>query len=527
MKKPVSIILITVVAVLFLSCGSTKEKAFDGDSVILPDADNFELDDDFSELDEDSDKPDEDFNDFDNDYDINSVENDDFDNDTFYEENDIDTASPFEPSEKCNSSDIILQFGTEKKDKGTGIVSDNKGNVYITGFTFGNFDGNINSGSADAFIMKLECVDSSCSKTWIKQWGTPSYDEVNAIVLDESGNIYVTGSTYGSMKENTNNGDIDFFVTKFDSNGIEQWTKQYGTVKKDVGNSIAVDTEGNIFVAGYTEGTIGLTANFGYQDAFLVKIERNGSIIWKKQFGSNLSDIGNSVTVNKNGNIFVAGYILGRSFTTCYGAYFSYSASTSNSFVAKYSGNGEIEWMKEIKLTYAMSVVADDSGKTYFAGSSIKYYPGFAFDATGDCFYNEDEIYLARINDEGITDWNKRLSSQVMTGGSESGTSISINSNRQIYMTGYVLRSVDGNDYGGGKDIFMAVIDDEGAKLCSKQWGTSSDDYGFSISSDNSGNIFITGSTEGSLTGTDSFGESDIFLIQTRINENFYKEPSS
>ena len=111
------------------------------------------------------------------------------------------------------------QLGTSSWDEGQGITSDSSGNVYVTGFTGGGLDGNTNAGAEDLFVIKY---NSSGTKQWTKQDGTATGEIGQAITNDSSGNVYVTGETWGGLDGNTNAGSRDLFVVKYDSDGNKQ-----------------------------------------------------------------------------------------------------------------------------------------------------------------------------------------------------------------------------------------------------------------------------------------------------------------
>ena len=136
-------------------------------------------------------------------------------------------------------------------DFANGVVTDSSGNVYVTGGTKGGLDGNTSAGNTDLFVLKY---NSSGTKQWTKQLGSSGRDSANAIAIDSSGNLYVTGMTFGGLDWNTNSGANDLFVVKYNSSGTKQWTKQLGTSKHDRARGVATDSSGNVYVTGYIEG---------------------------------------------------------------------------------------------------------------------------------------------------------------------------------------------------------------------------------------------------------------------------------
>ena len=121
--------------------------------------------------------------------------------------------------------------------------------------------------------------------------GTSSRDLVEEIAVDTSGNVYVTGSTEGGLDGHTHSGEFDMFLVKFNSSGTKQWTKQLGSWSGDWGRGVASDPSGNIILIGSSNG--GLDA--------LVKYDASGMKLWSRQVG------GASVTTDSSGNIFIWG----------------------------------------------------------------------------------------------------------------------------------------------------------------------------------------------------------------------------
>ena len=110
-------------------------------------------------------------------------------------------------------------MGTTGVDSGLDVTTDSSGNIYVTGYTRGGLDGNTNSGNEDIFLVKY---DSSGTKQWTKQLGTSEEERGYGVTKDTSDNIYVTGSTGGDLDGNTNSGETDIFLVKYDSSGTKQ-----------------------------------------------------------------------------------------------------------------------------------------------------------------------------------------------------------------------------------------------------------------------------------------------------------------
>ena len=203
------------------------------------------------------------------------------------------------------------QLGTNSIDYSNGVAVDSDGNAYVTGYTFGSLDGNTSAGSSDIFLTKY---NSSGVKQWTKQWGTGGDDKGYGVAIDTAGNAYVTGYTFGSLDGNTNSGYRDIFLTKYNSSGVKQWTKQWGTmetISMEYCGGVAVDSSGNAYVTGCTGGSIDGNTNAGGTDIFLIKYNSSGVKQWTKQWGTSTSDEGNGVSVDSSGNAYVAGSTVG------------------------------------------------------------------------------------------------------------------------------------------------------------------------------------------------------------------------
>ena len=143
----------------------------------------------------------------------------------------------------------------------------------MTGGTWGGLDGNTHSGFNDIFLVKF---NSSGTKQWTKQLGTSDWDSGIGVTTDSSGNIYVTGRTWGGLDGNTKLGFTDIFLVKYNLSGTKQWTKQLGTSDQDEGYGVTTDSSGNIYVTGKTKGGLDGNTNSGDYDIFLVKYTSSG-----------------------------------------------------------------------------------------------------------------------------------------------------------------------------------------------------------------------------------------------------------
>ena len=194
------------------------------------------------------------------------------------------------------------QLGTIADDYGYSVAADALGNVFISGHTFGDL-ASANAGGRDAFLAKYT---ADGIQLWTRQLASDNDDFGNSVAVDGTGNAYVGGTTNSNLAGPFLGGS-DVFVIKYDADGNELWSQQVGTTAVDHAESLAVDSGGNTYISGWTRGSLGGT-NAGADDAFLTKLDANGNPLWSQQFGLAGNDVGQAVAVDNLGRVYVAGH---------------------------------------------------------------------------------------------------------------------------------------------------------------------------------------------------------------------------
>jgi len=287
------------------------------------------------------------------------------------------------------------------------VAVDSSGNVYAAGyqsrtgsFTYGPGVSVAGSGSSNVVLVKY---NSSGNALWAKSVtaGT-SESRFNSVAVDSSGNVYAagyqrgTGSfTYGPGVSVAGSGSSNVVLVKYDSSGTALWAKSVtaGYAYSEF-NSVAVDSSGNVYAAGYQGGTgsftygpgVSVAGSYDGVNVVLVKYDSSGVALWARSVtaGTDTSWF-NSVAVDSSGNVYAAGYQGGTgSFT--YGAGVSVAGSgSSNVVLVKYNSSGTALWAKSVTAgtnwSKFNSVAVDSSGNVYAAGyqsgtGSYTYGPG-------------------------------------------------------------------------------------------------------------------------------------------------------
>jgi hypothetical protein len=233
------------------------------------------------------------------------------------------------------------QFGssTMEQDNGTGVATDQTG-VYVVGWTDGALPGQTSLGSTDAFIRKYS---PDGNVLWTRQFGTTEQDEALAVATDGTG-VYVVGRTQGNIVPNTRVGnDDDAFIRRYDANGTEVWTRQFGTTDNERASGVATDSTG-IYVTGTTQGALGTP--LGGRDGFLRKYDAGGNALWTRQFGTDTTDDIYAVAAGAQG-VYVAGDTSG-----VFPGQTKVPNGLYDAFLIKYDVSGNQQWVREFGTKY-------------------------------------------------------------------------------------------------------------------------------------------------------------------------------
>lgn len=181
----------------------------------------------------------------------------------------------------------------------------------------------------------------------------------NSIAVDVNGNVYTTGNFYGTtdfdpgtgIYNMTSAGSSDIFISKLDASGNFLWAKQFGGGGFDQGKSVAVDNNGNVYIAGnfqYTgdfdpgDGVYNL--DFSYGNISICKLDASGNFLWAKQFGNGYSALG-SITLDTDGNIYTTGsFPYTADFDPGTGTFNITSVGGPVMFVSKLDASGNFLW---------------------------------------------------------------------------------------------------------------------------------------------------------------------------------------
>lgn len=410
--------------------------------------------------------------------------------------------NPSEPatllcSDTCTATQTgcsnFVMFGTSAEDTAKGVVVDNAGNVYVTGQTSGTMSTSV--GMADAFLAKY---NTSGHLQWRIQFGGNADDSGNALLINSSGNIIVVGETQIPFR-------VAIFLKEFDPDGVEIASIQYTNTGNAHATSIATDGNNNYIIAGFTDGNIDIfpeQTNAGFNDILILKYNNNLELLWQKLKGTDGDDKAFSIAAKSDGTFFIAGS------TTS-----TFTSASADGFkkamVFYYNADGSFpqdtyQW-DSYQANVSASAVAYYNDHVYVVGQTEGPIGSNLYQGTGpDSF-----IAKLTLNSNSFSqDWVWQY------GGTVENYAVAVyalaNSARVV---GNCSGSMFGNPYGGSSDFYYISIDTTENININNQYGLSSSDIATAVTTSNFG-TFITGTTDGELAPGGLTGSTDPFLFR-------------
>ena len=389
----------------------------------------------------------------------------------------------------------VIQFGTPESDFASGVAIDETGNVYVVGdIQQGALPGQTSLGDADAYLRKY---DGHGKELWTRQFGTQSQDGATGVSVDGAGNLYVVGFTRGAIAGQTGlvSVDYDAYLRKYDSDGNELWTRQFGTPRvlvEDFTSDVAVDGAGNVYVVGFTSGPLPGQANMGEDDVHL------------RKYDSEVLDMANGVAIDGAGYVYVVGDIqLG-------GIPGRAGAGEGDAYLRKHDGDGNELWTRQFGSQSgpsASGVAVDGAGSVYVVGSASGALPGQTHSGSSDA-------YVRKYDGHGNELWTRQFGSR----GVDRASGVVVDGAGNLYVLGTTRLSLPGQSnmdpVAGGSDVFIRKFDSDGNKVWTNQFGTQKRDAVAGVVVDGAGSLYVVGSTEGAFTGQTNSGLYDTFVLK-------------
>ncbi len=290
---------------------------------------------------------------------------------------------------------------------------------------------------------------------WITYYGGNNSDYSAGVCVDASGNVFVAGHTVspnfpvtvGAFQTQVR-GIYDMFLVKFDVAGVRQWSTLYGGSSYEYPEDLTIDINGDVFVAGSTSSTdlplkLGAfqTTRVAFDDAFLVKFSTAGIRLWDTYYGDDGDDKAQDVTTDVLGNVIFTGRTSSNNFPVLL-AWQPARAGGTDAMIVKFNGTGTLQWA------------------THFGGTSEENGNGVATDAAGNVFVTG---FTASLNFPTIIPFQP----------AQAGVGVNWN-------------------WG---DAFVAKFNSGGTPQWSTYYGGTDDDEGWCINVDSKGDVVVSGTT--------------------------------
>ncbi|MBI2269014.1 MAG: SBBP repeat-containing protein [Bacteroidetes bacterium] len=313
--------------------------------------------------------------------------------------------------------------------------------------------------------------------------------------------------------------------------------------------SVTTDSNGNVFVTGYTGSTNFPTLNSGtyFQgtnasgsvgdlDGFILKFKNTGTLLWATYYGGSAAEFNNSIVTDGNNNVFVTGQTFSTDFPLQNsGTFFQGTfGGTCDAFILKFNNNGNRIWSTYYGGTgfdSGTSIVADGNNNIFLSGNTRS--TDFPVMNTGNFFQGVNaggmDLFILKLNNSGNQIWASYYGGSL----NDFGNSITSDGIGNVIITGYTqsnnFPTLNAGTFfqtanSGSTDIIILKFDNFCNRLWATYYGGTGDDYGYSIASDANNNLFVTGQTQSAnfpvqnggafFQATNAGGIGDIFILK-------------
>ena len=375
---------------------------------------------------------------------------------------------------------------------------------FIVAGTSNSNNGDIsgNHGQNDYCLIKLNAAGNL---VWQHSYGGTGIDEASSVIPTSDGGYMVAGKSASHNGDVTgNHGSSDYWLVKTDDQGTLQWQKSYGGSLAEIAYFMEPTSDNGFVIVGTSSSNNGdVSGNHGMSDAWIIKVDQNGNLIWQKSVGGSQLDIANDIKLTNDGGFFVTGYSLSNDGDI------PSNKGQEDFLFFKLDADGNLQWIK------TMGGSGSDDGsagiQTIDGGYAIcGLTHSRDLDVAGN--HGAHDLWVVKTNSAGVAQWTRCL------GGSDGDDGIEIKqqSDGTILASGYT-GSTDGDVTGlhGLHDIWLVALDTSGNLLWQKTLGGTNDEFPRSLQIISTGEYIIAGrsnSSDGDLTV--NHGNFDFWVVK-------------
>jgi hypothetical protein len=414
---------------------------------------------------------------------------------TVCEASELEAVAPTPTSDRrCDLAEWTVLMGTTGTDDGYVLALDGDGGVHVGANVTAAFPGWTLAGNTDVAVLHF---DGDGAGGAVDQLGSTLYDVVSGLARGADGRVHVLLTAQGLIGA-SQLGSFDFVSRHYAPDGTVERTVQFGTNTQDVSGSLAVDTAGNVYVAGQVRAALGDQTALGDADGVLQKYDPTGALLWTRQFGTAGYDQATWVAITSDGHVVVSGYVTG----TLPG---ETGTGGIDSFAMAFDADGALLWQDQHGTTateFGVSIATDAAGNAYFLGRTQGTYPMATSAGSNDVIvraYDADGAVL--------------YTTQFGTSGIDDSMSISAAPDGRVFAVGVTQGTFSGEISAGGADAFLAELDVDGALVGVRQFGSAGTDVARDVAFDPRGKIYLVGNAGAEFAGQTPSGPSDIFVM--------------
>lgn len=412
------------------------------------------------------------------------------------------------------SSIWARQLGGPGREHAAGVAADQGGVVYVAGQIEGEAalgPARLTSTGSDVLVAAL---DKNGEVLWAHALGGPGADEARAVALLTGGDLFVTGSFSGTVDfdpgpgrtELVSAGASDVFVARLSPRGELVWARRFGGAQADTGLDVAVDARG-VYVAGSFQGSLEAGAvrleSAGRTDAFVVQLDHAGSPRWARRLGGPKSDDARSVSLEPEGQVWVAGSFEDKaSFGPAGGTAALESAGDADAFLARLGTDGALLWSGRLggpKIDVAEAVAASSMG-VWVTGRferTADFDPGPT--STSLSSMDKTDAFVARFAVTGHLRWVRQIGGE----DHDFGTGIVPDRYGGVWVTGVTEAKTGqaGPDPEWGDDrSYLTHFDREGERRTTREMAAAGGLRVLDLTLDSAANPCVAGAFRGQAT---------------------------
>lgn len=388
----------------------------------------------------------------------------------------------------------------------TSVATQDGGYLLASASNSTDTDISLNHGKYDIWLTKL---DEAGELLWDKSFGGSQQDYPSAICATSDQHYVIAGHTYSDDGDvSVQRGKGDAWLVKVDEAGTLLWQKSYGGTEFDAAYAITTTQDGGYMLAGvtYSAGIASVGKSYGGADYWVLKLDAAGEVLWQRTYGGAKMDVAYAIIETTTGNFVIAGNSLS------FPAEDNTATGLTDCWVVSIDPTGEIQWAESFGGFAANKkprIIETSDGGFALTGN----YPVLDLSNENGKKYYEN-FWLVKLNSEGEQAWQKNYGGK----GYDHANSIQATPDGGFLLAGY---SWSENTFVAGQegiaDFYVLKLDETGTLEWHQNYGGSAYDEAQHILIDTDGNYLLAGtSRSGDQDVPSNVGAQDLWVMKLK-----------